>query len=70
MNWIDIATTVAVVAVAAIVAMVFWKRFRVVALETIKHPLRTTEIKLDKEGKVVEIKVSDRLHVKDKAAVD
>jgi len=56
------------VAVVGLVALIFSNRVRTVVSETLKHPLKRTEIKMDKEGKVFEIKVSDNLGFTDSTA--
>jgi hypothetical protein len=65
MNWADVSI-LGLVAVIALGALVFGKRIRTVVSETIKHPLKTTEIKLDEGGKVLEIKVSDGIGLTDR----
>ncbi len=76
MNMVDISSLVAIVATAiaftaiALVAIVFGRRVRMVVSETIKHPFKKTEIKLDEGGKVLEIRVSDGIRVTDRATAE
>jgi hypothetical protein len=61
-DWPDVLSFLVPALVAimvAIIAMVCSSAFRTVALETLKHPLKRTEIKRDNTGKVIEIKVAD-----------
>ena|SRR6516162_5010045 len=53
--------------IVGIIALVFWPAFRTVASETLKHPLKSTVIKWDETGKVIEIKVVDSASASDRA---
>ena len=67
MTLLEILAVTVFVVVAGIVGLVFGKRVRTVVSETLKHPLKRTEIKMDEKGTVFEIKVSNNLGFTDSA---
>ncbi len=70
MSLLETLAVTGFVAVVGIVALILSNRVRTVVSETLKHPLRRTEIKMDEKGKVLEIKVSDNPGFTDSATAE